>query len=196
MRVALVVCVSLSAAACVTAPAPPPYPATHARPQAERPAALGVDDAADCPRSACPRRAMGMPNWECADGRRGGPACKRTPDGACGWVVVECEGAERPPPPAEPIVPRRSPPVARRGQQGARDHGRQRPEGCGQLPSEAALLRWPVQTYGGCSGGRPNPRAQRPTPPKVVRELRDGTKIIELGEQGCVRAVEAPCRSK
>lgn len=35
-----------------------------------------------------------MPNWQCTDGRRGGPACQRLHDGTCGWVIVRCERAQ------------------------------------------------------------------------------------------------------
>ncbi len=50
---------------------------------------------ADC-NTCSTEHSMGMPNWVCADGRRGGPVCKQLPDGGCGWVVVECERAESP----------------------------------------------------------------------------------------------------
>lgn len=43
-----------------------------------------------CARTDCPAEAPLMPNWECADGRRGGPACVRGESGRCGWVIVDC----------------------------------------------------------------------------------------------------------
>jgi hypothetical protein len=71
-----------------------------------------------------------------------------------------------------------------------------RPKGCGPLPDEATLLRWPVQRSGGCSGGMPNPRARPPAPPPVVKVLPDGSKIVDAGERGCMRTVDEPCRNK
>ena len=34
--------------------------------------------------------APGMPNFVCADGSMGGPACTRDAEGTCGWVIAEC----------------------------------------------------------------------------------------------------------
>ena len=68
---------------------------------ASEPGSPGSDSApsnaelADC-NTCSTEHSMGMPNWECADGRRGGPACKQLPDGRCGWVVVDCEPAGSP----------------------------------------------------------------------------------------------------
>jgi hypothetical protein len=73
-------------------PAPVPTPSKTATP---RPTPDPGTDPTDCPRSECKGPSMGMPNWECTDGRTGGPACKRLPDGTCGWVVVDCPPLQR-----------------------------------------------------------------------------------------------------
>ncbi|MEK7557491.1 MAG: hypothetical protein AAB538_05920, partial [Patescibacteria group bacterium] len=38
----------------------------------------------------CPRPFPGAPNFYCADGTIGGPACVRFPDGHCGWQFRQC----------------------------------------------------------------------------------------------------------
>jgi hypothetical protein len=46
-----------------------------------------------CPERAC-GPALGMPNWQCADGSFGGPTgrCLRNPETlACGWEIASCE---------------------------------------------------------------------------------------------------------
>jgi hypothetical protein len=49
----------------------------------------GGNQAQECAREDC-KPAIGMPNWECADGGIGGPACKRQANGSCGWEIVDC----------------------------------------------------------------------------------------------------------
>jgi hypothetical protein len=50
---------------------------------------MGGEELEACAWEDC-KPAMGMPNWECSDGRVGGPACLRSADGTCGWQVIEC----------------------------------------------------------------------------------------------------------
>jgi hypothetical protein len=77
---------------------PPPVRSTPTPPRIATPTPTpdpGADPS-DCPETECKGPSMGMPNWLCTDGRRGGPACKRLPGGTCGWVVVDCPRVQLP----------------------------------------------------------------------------------------------------
>jgi hypothetical protein len=51
------------------------------------------DDATGCTWEDCPDPAPGAPNFVCADGTLGGPACLPDPDTGCAWQIVECDPA-------------------------------------------------------------------------------------------------------
>ncbi len=76
-------------------PAPPPAPRPAPGPPPPAPAPTpapegDLGELPDCPDPQCTGPRMGMPNWQCIGGVRGGPACKRVRPGECGWVVVRC----------------------------------------------------------------------------------------------------------
>lgn len=53
---------------------------------------MGGDQPKECARQDC-QPALGMPNWQCADGGTGGPVCTRNAEGACAWLVNDCPPA-------------------------------------------------------------------------------------------------------
>ena len=165
-------------------------PAVDAAP----PATYRGQGLADC--STCGRRLIGMPNWQCADGGRGGPVCKQHADGHCGWVVVDCPKAKpgTPPPPRQQFA--QEPPPASVADaappppDAPDEPAPPTPAPCGKLPSERVLKTWPIKLVISPAACGP----AHPPMPKVIKTLKDGTFIGEDRRFGCIRAKYGPCK--
>lgn len=153
-------------------------------------------DLPDCQSSQCTGYKVGMPNWRCQDGRRGGPVCKRHPNGKCRWRVVHCPKMARKDPPGpvkndirhrppKPVKPKKTPPL----------------KSCKNLPDNKTLKTWKIQSMcdpdrSSCAGPCPPEHLRKKNRFPKIRDLGDGTFITEKKAMGCFRVKFRQCFKK